>query len=79
VKTRTEDDEIYALISAQLDMLEGEVTLTPDQLQDVHNRAERIRMLCKGIGSDKRGGSSETELRGRKIIRKRVRAQSVAA
>jgi hypothetical protein len=71
--------KIYALISAQLDMLEGEAPLTPDQLKDMHNRAERIRMLCKGIGSDERGGSGQTELRDRSIIRKRVRAQSLAA
>jgi hypothetical protein len=79
MKTSTEENEIYGLISAQLDMLEGKAPLASDQLEVMHNRAERIRMLCKAIGADERDGSSETQLRDRSIIRKRVRAQSLAA
>jgi hypothetical protein len=40
-------EEVCALISAQLDMLEGRTPLTSAQWLEFHSRADRIRMLCE--------------------------------
>lgn len=40
-------EEVYVLISAQLDMLEGPTPLTSEQWAEFHGRAEQIRMLCE--------------------------------
>jgi hypothetical protein len=40
-------DEIYVLISAQLDMFEGAAPLSSAQWLEFESRAENIRMLCE--------------------------------
>jgi hypothetical protein len=72
-------DEICALISAQLDMLESATPLTSDQLIEMHNLSEIIRMLCEDFGSAEREGMNGTECQGSSVIRKRIRAKSLAA
>ena len=72
-------DEIRNLISAQLDMLESTAPLTDDQLEELHNRAETIRMLCKKIGAEKREETTATESREPSVTRTRIRAHSLAA
>lgn len=72
-------DEIRSLISAQLDMLERGTRLTPDELEEMHRRAERIRMLCKQVQSNEPEAITETEPEESHLSWTRIRAHSLAA
>lgn len=42
-------DEMFELISAQLDALGDPTSLTSTEVSEFHSRAEKIRLLCEGF------------------------------